>query len=431
MGDGGSGCLARPNASGCRVRFRDARPTRWLVALLLTLPILASEPETMVLEGDLSGIYANGGFVVWNPKTGRGGRMAMATIARPEGENKPASLESTLDVVAKSTIGTDGRFTVEVPVQTPRLVSFYVLNAVDADGEPVAPAKGNKFILEPGQLSLTMSRRDRFIIEGGRYNDAVYNVWRESEPYRAAQAEHERLSRPVEGESEEAKRQRVDQASAAYARILELENEGRSRTARTHPDPVARRLAIETAWLIGPWVLDALRAMAELTPEDPWVIDRLAREEKDAPRRAQQRKRFATGANILDFAARTLAGEELNLADIRANSRYVLLEFWASWCGSCRVEIPHMKKAYTRFREKGFDIVSFTIDDDREAWEIASDEEDLPWINLGFGQDAEAPQAFNVTGVPKNFLVDSKTGRIVAKDLRGHHLDEKLEDLFL
>lgn len=412
-------------------RFRDARPTRWLVALLLTLPILASEPETMVLEGDLSGIYANGDFVVWNPKTGRGGGMTMATIARPEGENKPASLESTLDVVAKSTIGTDGRFTVEVPVQTPRLVSFYVLNAVDADGEPVAPAKGNKFILEPGQLSLTMSRRGRFIIEGGRYNDAVYNVWRESEPYRAAQAEHERLSRPVEGESEEARRQRVDQASAVYARILELENEGRSRTARTHPDPIARRLAIETAWLIGPWVLDALRAMAELTPEDPWVIDRLAREEKDAPRRAQQRKRFATGANTLDFAARTLAGEELNLADIRANSRYVLLEFWASWCGPCRVEIPHMKKAYARFREQGFDIVSFTIDDDREAWEIASDEEDLPWINLGFGQDAEAPRAFNVTGVPKNFLVDSKTGRIVAKDLRGHHLDEKLEDLFL
>ena len=120
----------------------------------------------------------------------------------------------------------------------------------------------------------------------------------------------------------------MDQASAAYARILELENEGRSRTARDHPDPVARRLAIETAWLIGPWVLDALRAMAELTPEDPWVIDRLAREEKDAPKRAEQRKRFATGTNILDFTAATLAGEKLNLADIRTNSRYVLLEFW-------------------------------------------------------------------------------------------------------
>ena len=90
----------------------------------------------------------------------------MATSARPEGEDKPTSLESTLDVIGKATIGTDGRLTVEIPVQTPRLVSLYVLNAVDADGEPVAPAKGNKFILEPGQLRLTMSRRDRFIIKG-------------------------------------------------------------------------------------------------------------------------------------------------------------------------------------------------------------------------------------------------------------------------
>ena len=88
-----------------------------------------------------------------------------------------------------------------------------------------------------------------------------------------------------------------------------------------------------------------------------------------------------------------------------------------------------MKTAYARFGPKGFEIVSFTIDDDREAWEIASAEEDLPWINLGFGRDAQAPKAFNVTGVPNNFLVDSKTGRIVARDLRGHRLDEKLEEL--
>ena len=88
-----------------------------------------------------------------------------------------------------------------------------------------------------------------------------------------------------------------------------------------------------------------------------------------------------------------------------------------------------MKEAYERFREKGFEIVSFTIDDDRESWEEASAEEDLPWINLGMGTEADAPVAYNVTGVPKNYLVDSRTGDIVAKDLRGHHLDEKLEEL--
>ncbi|MCY4128780.1 MAG: TlpA disulfide reductase family protein [Gammaproteobacteria bacterium] len=410
--------------------MRPAFFIRWILVLLITSPFLASEPDTMVLQGDLSALYANGDFVIWNPKRESGRPMAMAAGTNTEEKDKPTSLESTLDVVGKAPIGTDGRFILEVAVDHPRQVNFYVLNATHPNGEPISPIKGNSFILEPGQLRLTMSRGDRFTIVGGKYNEAVYNAWRESEPYLVAEVEHERLSRPVAGESEESRRMRVDRASAAYARTLELENEGRSHIARTHPDSVTRRLAIETAWLIGPWVLDALRNMAKLTPDDPWVIERLAREEKDALRRAEERKHLATGANIRDFTAMSLSGEAVNLATVRANSRYVLLEFWASWCGPCRIEIPHMKEAYERFREKGFEIVSFTIDNNREDWELASEEEDLPWINLGFGQDAKAAKAFNVTGVPKNFLVDSKSGKIDATDLRGHHLDEKLEELF-
>ena len=412
-----------------RTRMRPAFFIRWILVLSLTSPFLASERETMVLQGDLSALYASGDFVIWNPKRESGKAMTMAANSITEGNNKPTSLESTLDVVSKAPIGTDGRFILEVPVGHPRQVNFYVLNATRSNGEPVSPVKGNSFILEPGQLRLTMSRGDRFTIVGGKYNEAVYNAWRESEPYLVAEAEHERLSRSVADESEESRRIRVDRASAAFARTLTLENEGRSHIARTHPDPVARRLTIETAWLIGPWVLDALHDMAELTPDDPWVIERLAREEKDALRRAEERKHLATGANIRDFSAMSLSGEAVNFAAVRATSRYVLLEFWASWCGPCRIEIPHMKKAYERFHEKGFEIVSFTIDDNREDWELASEEEDLPWINLGFGQDAKAAKAFNVTGVPKNFLVDSKSGKIIATDLRGHHLDEKLEEL--
>ena len=119
----------------------------------------------------------------------------------------------------------------------------------------------------------------------------------------------------------------------------------------------------------------------------------------------------------------------MQLADIRADSKIVLVEFWASWCGPCRTEIPHMKQAYEEHKPKGFEIVSFTIDDDREDWVLASDEEDIPWLNLGMGREAEAPTAYSVTGVPDNYLVDSQTGEILATDLRGHHLDVKLEEI--
>ena len=400
-----------------------------LSALVVAAQALADEPPVMVLEGDVSALYSNGDFVVWNPKQGGGGTMMTAATAVTKPGDKPPSIESTLDVVAKAPIGPDGKFRLEVVADSPRRVYFYVLNAVSPGGARMAPVKGNDFILEPGELTLTMSKRGRFAIEGGYYNDEVYNSWRLSDEYQAAQADTARLYTTVEGESEEEKRQRLDLAAEAQQKVLSLETDGRAEIALNHPDPVVRRLTIETTWLMGPWMLDALRGLAELTPEDPWVVERLARTEESAAKRAEERKRFAVGADIRDFTADTLEGQAVSLADVRAESSLVLLEFWASWCGPCRVEIPHMKEAYDRFRAKGFEIVSFTIDDDREAWVEASDEEDLPWINLGMGPEAEAPTVYNVTGVPKNYLVDSGTGDIVAKDLRGHKLDEKLEEL--
>ena len=400
-----------------------------ILALLAAVPVVADEPSVMVLEGDVAALYTNGDFVVWNPKPSGGGAMMAAAMPVTKPGDKPPSIESTLDVVAKAPVGADGRFRLEAIADNPRRVYFYVLNAVSPEGHRMPPVKGNGFILESGELELTMNARGRFVIEGGYYNDEVYNSWRLSDEYQAAEADMTRLYTTVEGESEEEKRLRLDLAAEAQQEYFSIESEGRSRIARTHSDPMVRRLTIETTWLSGPWMLDALRELAELTPEDPWVVERLASAEESAAKRAEERRRFAIGAGIRDFTADTLEGEAVSLADVRANSRLVLLEFWASWCGPCRVEIPHMKEAYDRFREKGFEIVSFTIDEDREAWEEASDEEDLPWVNLGMGPEAEAPLAYNVTGVPKNYLVDSGTGDIVAKDLRGHKLDEKLEEL--
>ena len=399
----------------------------WTLALMAGSPANAGE---FVLEGDLSAVYASGNFVVWTPKPKADGKPSrgMMAAATTSGDS-PVSMESTLDVVTRAPLSPDGTFRVEADVETPRVVYFYVLDARGHEGQRFAPVKGNAFILEPGSLRLHMDRRGQFYIEGGRYNDAVYNSWRRSVPYMKAQAEYRELLSAVEGETEAERRERTDQASAVFSGILELEQEGRARTATTHPDLLARRLTIESAWLGGPWILEVLRGLAEMSPGDPWVVERLARAEATEAKRSEERKRFAVGAGIRDFVASTLDGESVRLADVRTESKLVLVEFWASWCGPCRVEIPHMKEAYARYRDKGFEIVSFTIDNDREDWEVASEEEELPWHDLGMGEDADAPRAYNVTGVPKNYLVDSASGEILAKDLRGHHLDEKLAEL--
>ncbi len=122
-------------------------------------------------------------------------------------------------------------------------------------------------------------------------------------------------------------------------------------------------------------------------------------------------------------------GEVISFKEICGKNKYVLLEFWASWCGPCRAEIPHMKEAYAKYNNKGFEILSFTIDDDKEAWAAASEEEAIPWLDTGFGDQGEAKKLYEVTGVPANYLVDGHTGEVIARNLRGHKLDEKLQEL--
>ena len=404
----------------------------WLCPLVLMLlaasPALAEEPSVMVLEGIAAPPRDNGDFTVFDSAR-RWDQARMTEWSNTAKPGEKAPLEA-LGVIAQAPIGPDGTFRLELAVDKPRTAYFAVLNAMTPDGRLLGAVKmGNNFILEPGELKLRMLRSDYSVITGGYYNDAVFNSWRLSDEYKAAQSEYERLREPVQDEPEQAKRRRLDRVVEASNKVMQLESQGRSEVALTHPDPLVRRLTIVSAWLFGPWRLEAIRALAELTPEDPWVVERLAGMEA-AQKNAEQNRQLRVGESVLDFTGETLDGEQVRMADVRAESRYVLVEFWASWCGPCRVEIPHMKEAYARFSDKGFEIVSFTIDDEREDWEEASAEEDLPWIDLGMGSEAAAPKAYNVSGVPDNYLVDSQTGEIVAKELRRHKLDEKLEQLF-
>ena len=389
----------------------------------------------MVLEGDLSAFYVSGDFVVWTRKPkeeqAAGSSMSMAamsTSTSASSREEPPPFESTHNVIAKVPLAEDGNFRIEVPVEQPRIVNFNVFNAIGLEGQRWGPVSGQNFVLEPGNLRITLNNGRRFVIHGGEYNDAVFNAWKTSEKFIEATAENIRLWMPVEGETEEQRRARVDLASAAQSRVIDIESNIRAEVSTTHPDPLVRRLVIESTWLLGPWYLGALRGLAEMTPDDPWVVDRLAAAEAAEVKYAAAR-RITTGTDIIDFTAETLEGDSVRLADVRADSEIVLVEFWASWCGPCRTEIPHMKQAYEEHEPKGFEIVSFTIDDEREDWVLASDEEDIPWLNLGMGREAEAPTAYSVTGVPDNYLVDSQTGEILATDLRGHHLDVKLEEI--
>lgn len=131
-----------------------------------------------------------------------------------------------------------------------------------------------------------------------------------------------------------------------------------------------------------------------------------------------------------DFSAQSPDGHAISLSE-KLNKSYILLDFWASWCGPCRRQKPFHKAAYERFHAEGFDIFSVSLDRDRAAWLSAIENDQLEWTHVSdLKHWNSAPAAlYGVRAIPTNFLIDAE-GRIVAHTLLGDDLLNKLEELY-
>lgn len=138
-----------------------------------------------------------------------------------------------------------------------------------------------------------------------------------------------------------------------------------------------------------------------------------------------------TGEKYKDFALPNQDGKEVKLSQTVAANKYTLLDFWASWCGPCMREVPHLKEAYAKYHDKGFEIFAVSYDSDAMAWMGAVKKNEMNWIHVSSVNGWECPtQAlYNVRSIPRNFLIDAN-GTIVAENLRGDDLTAKLAELF-
>ena len=133
-----------------------------------------------------------------------------------------------------------------------------------------------------------------------------------------------------------------------------------------------------------------------------------------------------------DFTLPTAAGEDLRLSSLRG--KFVLLDFWASWCMPCRAEIPHLKDLYSQYHAAGLEIVSISIDAHPEAWKRAMGQEQMPWKQVldtysGTGNYSDVAGGYGVEYIPYLLLLD-KEGKTIAIKPEPHTLDKQLKKLF-
>ncbi len=124
----------------------------------------------------------------------------------------------------------------------------------------------------------------------------------------------------------------------------------------------------------------------------------------------------------------TPEGQTVSLSSLKG--KYVLIDFWASWCGPCRAENPNVVAAFNKFKDKDFTILGVSLDDNKEKWMEAIKKDGLAWTHVSDLKKWESIPArdYGVESIPTNFLLD-KEGRIIARDLRGPALEAKLAEV--
>ena len=317
----------------------------------------------------------------------------------------------------------DGAFRFEGVAENPQV-------AILRDARDDGATFGAMLILEPGTINVTDDAQNpyRKKVTGTPANDAsdayatagntlvqeFRNPETTSERREAIEQEYEQLTRTVLDQNrdnlfgvmvKEGRAQYADPCSMLRASVMLL----------------SQQLGYE---LSGQELLDEIAKF----PAAMQQTDALVKLKENA----EQKMKTDIGQPFIDIAQPNAGGEQVSLGSVVKNpaNKYVLLDFWASWCGPCMGEVPHLKKTYGDFHKKGFEIFGVSFDEDRGDWLGAVEQNGMDWLHVSEvkGFDNQAAKDYAIQGIPSNFLIDSQ-GTIVAKNLRGEALYEKISEL--
>lgn len=303
------------------------------------------------------------------------------------------------------------------------------LSVQDADGA----GKGSvQLILEAGGIEVEYAGAVAGLrANGGPYNQQVIASWQNSEAHRDALAAYRDIMEQRKGvaEGDAGHQALLDESWERYRALQQVRSSALRAIAEADGDPLASLYALQLGGMGGEQALSRLDQLQQVLGEHPGLAALRSRVRQGIQMRTAARA-MKEGAQVEDFSSAGLDGAEYHFADSRANHDYTLIEFWASWCGPCRHENPNLIATYNNYKPKGFEIFAYSLDENRDDWAEASEEDGIPWINTSdlLAYASPIPEQFGVLGIPMNFLVDSN-GVVAAKNLRGEKLDQKLAEL--
>lgn len=170
-------------------------------------------------------------------------------------------------------------------------------------------------------------------------------------------------------------------------------------------------------------------AYFEKTVQRLQKIDKNCKATKRMVKALARLKKVAIGAMAPEIALQNPAGETVKLSSLRG--KYVLVDFWASWCKPCRVENPAIVKAFKKYKSKGFTVYGVSLDQKKAPWLKAIKKDQLDWTHVTDYKFWSTPvvKTYSVGQLPSNFLLDP-SGKIIAKSLKGEELEKKLAEIF-
>ena len=323
-------------------------------------------------------------------------------------EGDIAGLEGTVylfqqDSLIDSAVVKSGKFRFSGPAGAPAMHDLFD----SRDGQPQAFAM--QLILEPGTISIKSDADDPQVrhTTGTPANDAAEAYTAASRAliteYRDAATTDQRRE-AIEEEFEQLTRTSVEANRDNFFGVMLMPN-----------------MAYE---LSGQEILDQI---AKFSPEMQQT-----KELTELKATAEQKKRTDVGQPYINILQSDAEGQIVTLTSVIENpaNKYTLVDFWASWCGPCMGEVPHLKETYDKFHKKGFEIYGVSFDNNRDKWLAAVKDNGMKWIQVSDlnGFDNPAAKDYAVQGIPSNFLIDA-SGNIVAKNLRGEDLYKKVEEL--